>query len=76
MARTKMVRQESNEPRPAWTKATASGAGACVEIAVIDGKIAVRDSKHPDGGILSYPVNDWSEFLQRVKAGTYDYFVD
>jgi hypothetical protein len=71
-----MVRQESNELSPAWKKATASGAGGCVEIAVIGGKVAVRDSKHPDGDILTYRPGEWRDFLARLKAGSYDYYTD
>jgi hypothetical protein len=75
LARKKMVRQGSNESAPAWKKATASGVSGCVEVAVIGGKIAVRDSKHTDGDILTYAPNEWCVFLELVKAGTYDYFI-
>jgi len=69
-----MVRQESKESTPAWKKATASGAGGCVEVARIDGDVAVRDSKHPDGDILTYAPEEWADFLAHLKAGRYDYF--
>jgi hypothetical protein len=34
--------------------------GACVEVAPIDGMIAMRDSKDPDGAVLFYTQAEWS----------------
>jgi len=56
-----------------WRKARASaGNGACVEVAPVDGQIAVRDSKSPDGAILGYPEEAWRSFLSGTKQGNFD----
>jgi len=52
-----------------WRKATLSvGNGACVEVAPVDGRIAVRDSQNPDGAWLNYPAPSWQSFLTSIKG--------
>ncbi|MGH3980753.1 MAG: DUF397 domain-containing protein [Pseudonocardiaceae bacterium] len=59
----------------AWQKATESIVdGACVEIAQLSGMVAVRDSKDPDGPILTYTKDEWSAFLGGAKKGEFDHF--
>ncbi len=57
-----------------WRKATLSSSnGACVEVAALpDGATAVRDSKHPDGAVLTFTRSEWDAFLDGVKAGEFD----
>lgn len=51
-----------------WRKPRRSiGNGECVEVAVAEGKIVVRDSKDPDGGWLAYPARSWQFFLEAWK---------
>jgi Domain of unknown function (DUF397) len=51
-----------------WRKARRSvGNGACVEVAVANGGIAVRDSENPDGVRLQYPPQPWRRFLAEIK---------
>jgi hypothetical protein len=57
-----------------WHKAARSHAsGACVEVALASGKIAVRDSKDPDGAILLYTRAEWAAFLDGAKNGEFDH---
>jgi Domain of unknown function (DUF397) len=59
-----------------WLKAQRSGAdGNCVEIASTVGKIAVRDSKDPDGPILVYTPTEFSAFLEGARNGEFDHLV-
>ena len=52
-----------------WRKATRSaGDGACVEVAHVNGRIAVRDSKNPGGSWLRYSAQSWRDFILIVKA--------
>ena len=60
-----------------WRKASGStGNGACVEVAPIEGGVAVRDSKNPDGPILQYTDAEWLVFLDGVKNGEFGPFLD
>ena len=57
----------------AWRKAQCSvGNGACVELAPLNGMIAMRDSKDPDGPVLVYSSAEWHAFLIGAKAGEFD----
>jgi hypothetical protein len=60
-----------------WIKATAStGNGACVEAtSVKEGEILVRNSRDPEGPILSFTKAEWIAFLAGVKAGEFDAIV-
>jgi hypothetical protein len=56
-----------------WIKAQASTHnGACIEVASVAGKIAVRDSKDPDGPILVYARAEFSAFLDGARNGEFD----
>ena len=51
-----------------WRKATYSANdGACIEVAMVNDRIAVRDSKNPTGGKLKCPVQSWRGFIGNVK---------
>ncbi|MGW1542411.1 DUF397 domain-containing protein [Streptomyces sp. NPDC002309] len=55
-----------------WLKSSYSGGGDgnnCVEVAALPTLIAVRDSKHPAHGLLSFPVEPFTAFLDSLKAG-------
>lgn len=52
-----------------WRKAGRSANDrACVEVAPISGKVAVRDSKNPRGSWLRYSVRSWRDFTSNVKT--------
>ena len=58
----------------AWRKSSrsSSNGGHCVEVAVVNGSTAVRDSKDPDGPKLAFAHTTWARFLAGVKCGRYD----
>jgi hypothetical protein len=57
-------------PRAQWRKSSYSGnTGNCVEVAIKDSVVAVRDSKDPDGPKLTFTSQDWATFLRRLKTG-------
>ena len=58
----------------AWRKSSYSDSGGeCVETAVLpDRRVAVRDSKQPDGAILLYAPGEWRAFVAGAKAGEFD----
>ena len=56
-----------------WRKAQSSaGNGACVEVAPVNGMVAVRDSKNPYGPVLTYTPREWHAFLDGAKKGEFD----
>jgi hypothetical protein len=65
------TREVSNVPSPGavWVKSSYSGTqGNCVEVATnLPGKVAVRDSKDPEGGVLRLSREAWMAFLSHLK---------
>lgn len=53
-----------------WHKSSHSGdeGGDCVEVAVDREAIHVRDSKDPEGPILTIPPTAWADFVRRLRA--------
>lgn len=52
-----------------WRKARRSANdGACIEVANVNGQIAVRDSKDPCGCSLRYSMQSWRDFTSNVKT--------
>jgi hypothetical protein len=57
-----------------WRKSSFSGTsgGQCVEVAAnLPGIVAVRDSKHPDGGALTFSPESWTAFLSGIRHGRF-----
>ncbi|WP_346015968.1 DUF397 domain-containing protein [Couchioplanes caeruleus] len=55
-----------------WFKSSRSGASShCLEVAVAGPQILVRDSKNPDGGVLSFPSESWRQFVAHVKRDAF-----
>ncbi|MFC6878261.1 MULTISPECIES: DUF397 domain-containing protein [Actinomadura] len=56
-----------------WRKPRQSSSeGNCVEVADLGGGVAVRDSKNPDGPMLTITPGGWRTLADRVKRGAYD----
>jgi len=58
-----------------WKKSRRSGpqGGNCVEIRHTENNnIQIRDSKHPNGPVLTFNPAKWDPFLNCVKAGEFD----
>jgi hypothetical protein len=55
-----------------WTKSSHSQSGSCVEVAFVDGAIAVRDSKDRSGPVLIYTPAEWEAFIGGVKDGEFE----
>jgi len=57
----------------AWYKSSrSSGNGNCVEVAVLDEAVAVRDSKDRSGPVLIFTSAEWDAFMAGAKDGEFD----
>lgn len=57
-----------------WRTSTRSSPSCdnCVEVAFVDGAIAVRDSKNPQKGTLIFTPDEWDAFVAGAKDGEFD----
>ncbi|MGI5207889.1 DUF397 domain-containing protein [Spirillospora sp. CA-108201] len=57
-----------------WRKSSYSSGtgGECVEVAAVSPSVAVRDSKDPDGPMLTFDASTWADFTSIIKAGRHD----
>ncbi len=64
--------EESVELR--WQKSSYSGNGGgnCVEVHGQGNAVDVRDSKDPNGPVLSFGPGEWAAFVAGVKLGEFD----
>ena len=58
---------DSEQSDITWHKSTASASGGCVEVAVVDDSVLVRNSRHPLGSVLSFTCQEWVAFLEGVN---------
>jgi hypothetical protein len=69
----KIILTEEEHASLAWIKAQASSFnGQCVEMASTAGKVAMRDSKDPNGPILVYTHAEFRAFLDGARNGEFD----
>lgn len=66
----------TDQTEPIWRKsARSANANGCVEVAtnLLDrtGRILVRDSKDPDGPVLSFTTTEWEAFTGGVGDGEF-----
>ena len=57
-----------------WRISSFSGNnGTCVQVATLpDGRIAVRNSNHPDDGVVLFTASEMTAWIHGVKAGEFD----
>jgi hypothetical protein len=56
-----------------WRKSSRSGTNGCVEIAFVDGRVAVRDSKDRGGPVLLFERHEWDAFTAAVRTGDFEH---
>jgi hypothetical protein len=63
-----------DESKAIWRKSRRSNGsgGNCVEFAMVDGRIGIRDSKDVSGPILVFTAAEWVTFIAGTKAGDFD----
>lgn len=55
-----------------WRKSTFTDQGNCFELAPTAGGVALRNSNHPDAGVLFFTHAELRAFLDGAKAGEFD----
>ena len=65
-----------SEPEPAslaWRKSSESADGGdCVEVATSPEFVYVRNSKYPDGPVLTFLPREWKAFVAGVRNGEFE----
>lgn len=64
-----------NLPEDKWQKSSFSGdnaGGNCVQIQMVDGMVALGDSKNPNEGAFEYTHDEWTAFIKGAKDGQFD----
>ena len=59
----------------AWKKggrSNGNGGNNCVEVALLDTTVAVRDSKNRTGPALIFTHPEWTAFVESAKDGEFD----
>jgi Domain of unknown function (DUF397) len=54
-----------------WEKSARSMSNGCVEVAFVDGQVALRDSKNKNGAVLVFTPREWDAFLGGVTDGQF-----
>jgi len=63
-----------NHTTVTWHKSSRSSGGGnnCVEVAVVPGSVAIRDSKNPRGPVHIISPEAFRDLLTRIKRGELD----
>lgn len=56
-----------------WRRSNRCINAGCVEVGATGGAVLVRDSKLDDSQVLSFTPQEWTAFIEGVKAGEFDH---
>jgi hypothetical protein len=59
-------------PDARWRRSSFCANSSCVEMAVLEDSVVVRDSKDHQGPVLRFGKSEWTEFLSGVRNGDFD----
>jgi hypothetical protein len=55
-----------------WRKSTASAQGNCVEVSFAGESVLMRNSRSPQGPVLSFTHPEWEAFLTGIHNGEFE----
>jgi Domain of unknown function (DUF397) len=55
-----------------WRKSSRSNMNGCVEVAFVEGRVAVRDSKDRQGPVLLFTSQEWATFIDAARNGAFE----
>jgi Domain of unknown function (DUF397) len=58
-----------NLSQAVWQKSSYSATSDCIEVAFVDGQVALRDSKDRRGPVLFFTQGEWNAFVAGVRDG-------
>ena len=58
--------------RLSWRVSSVCASNSCVSVTRSGDDVLVRDTKHPDGPVLSFTLSEWSSFVEGVAKGEFD----
>jgi hypothetical protein len=56
-----------------WRKSTWSGPDGCIEVAFVEGRVAIRDSKDRSGPVLQFTAQEWEAFVGATRNGEFEF---
>jgi hypothetical protein len=57
---------------PLWRRSSRCNSGGCVEVAIDDTTVRVRNSTTPAAPGTAFTADEWRVFVEGVKAGDFD----
>jgi hypothetical protein len=55
----------------AWKKSTRTVTNGCVEVAFVDGQLALRESKNKDRAVLVFAPRGWNAIIGGARGGAF-----
>ena len=59
-------------PAAAWRTRSLCDLNGCVEVAVLEDRVVVRDAKDRAGPVLVFTAAEWEAFVGGVRGGEFD----
>ena len=56
----------------AWRTSTFCDLNGCVEVAILEDRVVVRDAKNRAGPVLVFTAAEWDAFVGGVRGGEFD----
>ena len=68
-----MMKSDGKFRKSSFTPAYPQAPYYCVEVALDEDTVRVRDTKNPDDEMLTFTHKEWDAFIKGVKMGEFDF---